>query len=47
MSIELFAIGSSGLALVAVILMVATRTDDAPTQDLPRPDPKSAARKSR
>ncbi|MEM1075826.1 MAG: hypothetical protein AAF665_06540 [Pseudomonadota bacterium] len=26
MSIELFAIGSSGLALVALVLMVATRT---------------------
>lgn len=27
MSIELFAIGSSGLALVAVMLMVVTRAD--------------------
>lgn len=47
MSIELFAIGSSGLALVAVILMVATRTGDTPNHDLPRHDPKNAARKSR
>ena len=27
MSIELFAIGSSGLALVALVLMVASRTE--------------------
>ena len=39
MSIELFAIGSSGLALIALILMVATRRgfpdhkDGEPDQD--------------
>jgi hypothetical protein len=27
MSIELYAIGSSGLALIALVLMVASRTD--------------------
>jgi hypothetical protein len=32
MSIELFAIGSSGLSLVALIVMVATRTTEVPAE---------------
>lgn len=33
MSIELFAIGSSGLALVVVVLMVLSNTDSVPLED--------------
>ncbi len=35
MSLELFAIGSSGLALVTIVVMVLTRVSEVPAQDAP------------
>lgn len=43
MSLELFAIGSSGLALVAIIVMILTRFYDLPVSEEGKP-PQNAKR---
>ncbi|SFG26452.1 hypothetical protein [Roseobacter denitrificans] len=43
MTIELFAIGSSGLALVVVMLMVATRSDVPVASDAKKPETRNGS----